>query len=151
MPDKSLIGKETPPGVAEAIPEEMVAFCKSIGDNRPEYVDEAAAKAGPFGDMVAPPTYPMRFLFDALDPDLFFELDLNLAGIVHAEQEFVYERPVKAGEKFKIIGKVHDIYEKEGRSGMLDFVTFEARAFAEDTDELVFTAYMTLISRRLEE
>jgi len=137
--------------MAEAIPEEMIAFCKSIGDLRPEYVDEKAAAQGKYGAMVAPPTYPMRFLFDALDPDLFFELDLNLAGIVHAEQEFVYERPVKAGEKFKIVGKVHDIYEKQGRSGMLDFVTFEAKAFSKDADELVFTAYMTLISKRLEE
>ena len=97
------------------------------------------------------PTFPMRFLFDALDPDLFFELGLNLAGIVHAEQEFVYERPVRAGEKYTIVGKVHDIWEKQGRSGMLDFVTFEALGREKETDELVFTARMTLISRRLEE
>ncbi len=151
MADKSLIGKETPPGEAEADLEEIKEFCRSIGDERPEYVDEDAAARGPFGSIVAPPTFPMRFLFDALDPDLFFELDLNLAGIVHAEQEFVYERPIKAGERFKIIGKVHDVYEKEGRSGMLDFVTFQAKGVEQDKDELVFTAYMTLISRRLEQ
>ena len=151
MPDKSFIGRETPPGEAEAEKDEMIEFCRAIGDDRPEYVDEEAAKNGPFGALVAPPTFPMRFLFDALDPDLFFELDLNLAGIVHAEQEFIYERPIKAGEKYKITGKVHDVYEKEGRSGMLDFVTFEARGFEKESDELVFTAYMTLISRRLEE
>ena len=98
-----------------------------------------------------PPTFPMRFLFDALDPDLFFELGLNLAGIVHAEQEFVYERPVRAGEQYRIIGKVHDVWEKQGRSGLLDFVTFEARGHEKTSDELVFTARMTLISRRIEE
>jgi acyl dehydratase len=149
MAKTELIGQETPPGVAESDKEEMIAFCKSIGDEKPEYVDEEAAKKSRFGALVAPPTYPMRFLFDALDPDLFFELDLNLAGIVHAEQEFIYERPVKADEKFKIVGKVHDVYEKEGRSGMLDFVTFEAKGFEEGTENLVFTAYMTLISKRL--
>ena len=41
MPDKSLIGKQTPPGTAEAIPQEIIDFCKSIGDQRPEYVDPA--------------------------------------------------------------------------------------------------------------
>jgi hypothetical protein len=112
MADRSLIGKETPPGEATASAEEIVAFCEAIDDVRPEYVDgEAAGGSGP----LVPPTFPMRFLFDALDPDLFFELGLNLAGIVHAEQEFVYERPVKT------------------------------------SDELVFTARMTLISRRIEE
>ncbi|MCP4682854.1 MAG: MaoC family dehydratase [Desulfobacterales bacterium] len=151
MPDKSLIGKETPPGTAEAIKKEMIAFCKSIGDNRPEYVDEEVAAKSHFGTIVAPPTYPMRFLFDALDPDLFFELDLNLAGIVHAEQEFIYERPVKAGEQLTITGEVHDIWEKQGRSGLLDFVTFEAKGYEQTSEELVFTAYMTLISRRLDD
>lgn len=148
MADRSLIGKETPPGKAEAKKEEMIAFCRAVGDDRPEYVDEAAAAKGRFGKLIAPPTFPMRFLFDALDPELFFELDLNLAGIVHAEQEFIYERPIKAGEHYKIIGKVHDIIEKEGRSGTLDFVTFEAKGFEEKSDELVFTAHMTLISKR---
>ena len=85
MADRSLIGKETPAGEATASAEEIAAFCEAIGDVRPEYVDTAAGS----GTLV-PPTFPMRFLFDALDPDLFFELGLNLAGIVHAEQEFIY-------------------------------------------------------------
>jgi hydroxyacyl-ACP dehydratase HTD2-like protein with hotdog domain len=63
----------------------------------------------------------------------------------------VYERPVKAGEQYRIIGKVHDIWEKQGRSGLLDFVTFEAKGYEKTSDELVFTARMTLISRRIEE
>jgi hypothetical protein len=146
MADRSLIGKETPPGEAMASAEEIVAFCEAIGDVRPEYVDTASGS----GTLV-PPTFPMRFLFDALDPDLFFELGLNLAGIVHAEQEFIYERPVRAGEDYKITGKVHDIWEKQGRSGILDFVTFEAKGYEKTSDELVFTARMTLISRRIEE
>ena len=148
MADRSLIGKETPPGRAEAKAEEMIAFARAVGDDRPEYVDEAAAKAAGFKGLIAPPTFPMRFLFDALDPDLFFELGLNLAGIVHAEQEFIYERPVVAGEKYVITGKLHDVYEKEGKSGILDFVTFEAKGFEEKKHEHVFTARMTLISKR---
>ena len=147
MADKGLIGKETPPGEAEALPEEIAAFCQAIGDARPEYLGAEGAAGAP----LAPPTYPMRFLFDALDPDLFFELGLNLAGIVHAEQEFIYERPARAGEKYRMVGKVHDVWEKQGRSGMLDFVTFEARAHEERSEELVFTARMTLISKRIEE
>jgi hypothetical protein len=141
--DQSLIGRETPPGEACASAGEIAGFCQAVGDARPEYVDAEIP--------IAPPTFPMRFLFDALDPDLFFDLGLNLAGIVHAEQEFVYERPVRAGEKYAIVGKVHDVWEKQGRSGPLDFVTFEARAREQETGDLVFTARMTLISRRLEE
>ena len=148
MADRSLIGAETPPGTAAAVAAEMVQFCEAIGDTRPEYVDAKAAAAGKYGALVAPPTYPMRFLFDALDPDLFFKLGLNMAGIVHAEQEFIYQRPIFAGEKFVITGKVHDIWEKEGKSGTLDFVTFEATGLEEKSREHVFTARMTLISKR---
>ena len=148
MADRSLIGKETPPGRAEAKAEEMIAFAQAVGDERPEYVDETAAKKAGYPGLVAPPTFPMRFLFDALDPDLFFELGLNMAGIVHAEQEFIYQRPVIAGEKYTITGKVHDIWEKEGKSGILDFVTFEAKALEEKSRQHVFTARMTLISKR---
>ena len=151
MADRSLIGRETPPGEAQAAADAIIGFCESVGDARSEYVDAPAAESGPFGAPIAPPTFPMRFLFDALDPHLFFELGLNLAGIVHAEQEFLYERPVRAGEKYTIVGKVHDVWEKQGRSGTLDFVTFEALGREKQTDELVFTARMTLISRRLEE
>ena len=148
MADKSLIGKETPPGRAEARAEEIIAFAKAIGDEQPEYLDEAAARRSGFKGLVAPPTFPLRFLFDALDPDLFFDLGLNLAGIVHAEQEFIYQRPIFAGEKFIVTGKVHDIYEKEGKSGLLDFVTFEATGVEEKSQEPVFVAHMTLISKR---
>ena len=151
MADRSLIGRKTPPGTAEASAEEIARFCEAIGDVRLEYADAGAASPEVSAVPLAPPTFPMRFLFDALDPDLFFELGLNLAGIVHAEQEFVYERPVRAGEKYTIVGKIHDIWEKQGRSGLLDFVTFEAKGLEEQGRELVFTARMTLISRRLEE
>jgi hypothetical protein len=151
MADRSLIGRETPPGSAAASAEEIARFCQAIGDVRPEYVEAGAGSSGASDGPLAPPTFPMRFLFDALDPDLFFELGLNLAGIVHAEQEFVYERPVRAGETYTIVGKIHDVWEKQGRSGLLDFVTFEARGLEERSRELVFTARMTLISRRLEE
>lgn len=148
MPNTSLIGKKTPPGVAEASAEEIARFCEAVGDVRPEYL---GAGRDPTGAPLAPPTYPMRFLFDALRPDLFFELGLNLAGIVHAEQEFVYQRPIRAGERYAVTGRIHDVWEKRGRSGLLDFVTFEARGCEEASGEPVFAARMTLISRRLEQ
>jgi acyl dehydratase len=150
MVDKSLIGQETPPGTAEAVAEEMIAFCEAVGDKRPEYVDPAAAAKGPFGALIAPPTFPMRFFADALDFDLFEKLGLDLATIMHAEQEFIYERPVKVGERYVIVGKVHDIYEKQGRSGKLTFVTFEATAKEEKTQAPVFIARMTLLAKGAE-
>ncbi|MFQ5415701.1 MAG: MaoC family dehydratase N-terminal domain-containing protein [Myxococcota bacterium] len=151
MTEHPMIGRETPPGEAQAAPDEIARFCEAVGDIRSEYADVSDAKVGTIGAVIAPPTFPMRFLFDALEPDLFFDLGLNLAGIVHAEQEFIYERPVRAGESYAIAGKVFDVWEKQGRSGPLDFVTFEARGLEKKSGELVFTARMTLISRRLEE
>ncbi len=41
---------------------QMVAeFCKATGDSGPLYTDEAAARQGPYGTIVAPPSYAITF------------------------------------------------------------------------------------------
>jgi len=59
-------------------------------------------------------------------------LDLNYASLLHAEQEFEWFRPLVAGEKVTIIGRVGDMWEKQGKSGTLDFVVLEQIAKQEE-------------------
>jgi NAD(P)-dependent dehydrogenase (short-subunit alcohol dehydrogenase family) len=83
-------GRGADVGVARAVADEIeAARGQAVADARSEYVDARAAAAGPFGAPIAPPTFPMRFLCDALDPDFFFDPGLNPAGIVPAQQAFV--------------------------------------------------------------
>ena len=140
MADKALIGKETPTVVAEVLAEETIPFAKALGDLNPLFIDEEAA----------PPTFPVTLAAGNMDPDLFFELELNFASIVHGEQEFVYFKPLKVGQKIKIEGRVADITEKQGRSGILDVVVLETTGYDEEAEK-VYIARMTLLSKRLEQ
>jgi acyl dehydratase len=146
-PNRSLIGRETKPMPAEVVAEEVAAFARSVGDLNPLYVDAEVARKSPFGAIVAPPTYPIRMAAGAGDPELFLSLDLNYASLLHAEQEFEWYRPLKAGEKVTITGRVGEMYEKQGKSGTLDFVVMEQIA-RDEKDEVVYVAKTTLLSRR---
>jgi acyl dehydratase len=134
--------------VAEVLAEETVNFAKALGDMNPLYLDEAAARKSPFGTLLAPPTFPVTLAAGNMDPDLFFELGLNFASIVHGEQEFEYLRPLKVGEKVTLKGRVADITEKEGKSGVLDVVVLETTGY-DQKEEKIFIARMTLLSKRM--
>jgi acyl dehydratase len=148
MPNRELIGREGKSTTADVVADEIAAFAQAIGDLNPLYVDAEAAKKSSFGAVVSPPTYPIRIGAAAGDPDLFLALDLNYASLLHAEQEFEWFRPVTAGEKLTITGRVGDMYEKQGKSGTLDFVTLEQIA-KDETGETVYIARTTLLSRRM--
>ena len=148
MPNRELIGRETKATEAVVVAEEIKAFAEAIGDPSPLYVDAEAAKRSAFGRVVSPPTFPIRIGAAAGDPDLFLALDLNYASLLHAEQEFEWFRPLLAGEKLTLTGRVGDMYEKPGKSGILDFVVMEQ--IAKDAEEkTVYIARTTLISRRM--
>lgn len=147
MPNRALIGRESKPSTAEVVAEEVIAFAEAIGDSNPLYVDPEAARKSRFGAIVAPPTFPIRMGAASGDPEMFLALELNYASLLHAEQEFEWFRPLVAGEKVTITGRVGDMYEKQGKSGTLDFVVLEQIA-RDRKGETVYVGKTTLISRR---
>lgn len=83
--DQSLVGREFPPTAPLEVTEERVAaFAASLG---------ARYDAGG----AVPPTYPIVLAFDAMQAFLAAE-DIDLFRIVHGEQRFAYERPVRVGD-----------------------------------------------------
>ena len=148
MPDRKLIGKEAEPATITIRADGIREFAKGVGETNPLYFDTKAAEAAGYKDIVAPPTYPIAFMAESMNADLFFELDLNIPSIVHAEQEFEFFRPVIAGDVLAVRGKIADIYEKPGRSGPLDFVVMETTAF-DPENKPVYTSRITLISKRM--
>ncbi|HXM53088.1 MAG TPA: MaoC family dehydratase N-terminal domain-containing protein [Candidatus Binatus sp.] len=80
------------------------------------------------GALVAPPTYAMVYGFDAywqLWTDQ--EVALDVAHLVHGEQRFTFQRPVRAGDRIRTTGRLTAITTR----GDMDLVTFELKA----TDE----------------
>lgn len=149
MANKALIGREFPAVTATIDPESVKAFARALGETDPLYLDDAVAARGPFGAIVAPPTYPIAFMAQSMAgaASSFDELGLNFMTLVHGEQEFEYDRPVKAGETLTLTARIHDVYEKEGRSGILDILVLETAA-SDQAGKRVFASRQTLVSRR---
>src|SRR5262249_30710543 len=124
-------------GSATVTAEHVAAFAQALGDPNPEYA------------RIAPPTYPIAFMTQAMSGGMetFLELGLNFMTLVHGEQEFEYVRPVRAGETLTLKGRIADVYEKVGSSGALDFVVLETEA-ADAAGKPVFYSRNILISRR---
>jgi len=149
MPSKDMIGRQLSTGSATVTAEHVAAFARALGDENPCYVDPEAASRSPFGGLVAPPTYPIAFMTQAMSGGMetFLELGLNFMTLVHGEQEFEYTRPIRVGETLSLSGRIADVYEKAGSSGTLDFVVLETEA-RDAAGQPVFFSRNTLISRR---
>lgn len=142
--NKALIGKEYPTSTPYEVGREKIReFATAIGDTHPVYMDEAAAKAAGYPDIIAPPTFltVLNFKYSPVivaDP----ELGLNYAMVVHGEQEYVLHRPVRAGDVLVGKPKIADITAR----GRNEFLFIEA-SIETTSGEKVATARTTIVSR----
>ena len=138
-PSKDMIGRVLSTGSATVTSEHVAGFAKALGDANPEY------------DRLAPPTYPIAFMTQAMSGGMetFLELGLNFMTLVHGEQEFEYVRPIRIGETLTLTGRIGDIYEKTSSSGgVLDFVVLETEG-SDQAGKPVFYSRNILISKRV--
>lgn len=109
-------------------------FAKATGETDPAYFDETAALAAGHPSIPAPPTYlfSLAMAAPAKRGGLFDKehgLGIDMARILHGEQQFTYHQPVYAGETLTLTTRTSDIYEKKG--GALVFIVQDTKA----TDE----------------
>ena len=103
-------------------------FANAILDDHPHYHDSEAAAAAGLPAVVAPPTFVMASqLFPEPDAKLAPELAaLDPRYTLHGAQEFVFERPVFAGDVLRSEPGEIKTYEKQGkRGGVMKFVEAE--------------------------
>src|SRR5215470_4700229 len=146
MPSRDMIGRVLTTGTATVAAEHVAAFAQALGDLNPRYLDPGGS-AG----IVAPPTYPIAFMTEAMSGGMntFLELGLNFMTLVHGEQEFEFVRPVKIGETLTLTGRIADIYEKTNSAGaVLDFVVLETEG-KDQGGTPVFYSRNVLISKRV--
>ena len=136
-----MIGRVLSTGSATVAADHVAAFADALGDSDPRYRG---------ADAVAPPTYPIAFMVQAMSGGLetFQELGLDFMTLVHGEQEFAYRRPIRVGETLELTGRIADVYEKRSSGGgVLDFVVLETEA-KDRAGDVVFISRNVLISRR---
>lgn len=141
--DKKYIGKKYPPYVYEVGKEKIKEYAQAIGDNNPLFNDDAKAAAGPYGGIIAPPTFAIVYAKGPAGACLFDnELALNLAMLVHGEQEFEFGEIVRPGDVITTDGFIEDIVDKKGK----DFVTVKSVS-KNQKGEVVCNARWTFVVR----
>ncbi len=126
MIDKKWIGHRFPSVQWEVEKGRLRFFAKAMGETRPEYIDEAAAKAAGYPSLLAPPTIFFSGPLDNGSIEGMLDLmSININNILHGEQGYTYHAPVFAGDVLTFDEQVTDIVSKKG--GALELVTREAR------------------------
>jgi N-terminal half of MaoC dehydratase len=107
-----------------------------------ERVERFRDAVGAQGEGV-PPTFVTAAEFSSFpevvgDP----ELGLDFSRVVHAEQEYVFERPLRLGETVRVRSRIAQARERAGQG----FLTIETR-LVDDAGETVATARATMLER----
>jgi len=125
--DKNNIGLELEPLTVEVEAGRLRFFAKATGQTDPVYLDEAAAQAAGYRTLPAPPTFIFSLELEQADPFKFIKaLNIDISRVLHAEQSFVYNRHICAGDTITLKSRVEDIYDKKG--GALEFVVMKTLA-----------------------
>jgi acyl dehydratase len=124
MVDATLVGRNFAPHTALVEPGRLRLFAKAIGETRPEYIDEDAARAAGHPGLLAPPTFAACLSLDVPDPFAWLrEAGVDIARMLHAAQGFRYFAPVHAGDRLTFASRIERVFEKKG--GALTFIVKE--------------------------
>ncbi|MGD0241537.1 MAG: MaoC family dehydratase N-terminal domain-containing protein [Streptosporangiaceae bacterium] len=121
----------------------IAEFAAAIGDTSPLCRDRAAAQAAGYPDVVAPPTFAI--VITAADSARLIAdpgLGVNYAMVVHGEQSFAYDRPLRAGDVVVAQTTIESIRPVRSMTTMATLTEIRTTA-----GEHVCTAHSTLVER----
>ena len=157
MADKTKIGTKFPPYIFEVEKGKIAEFAMAVSQKESRdqvksiYWDSAAAKAAGYGDIVPPLTFQICFGLwggGGLTP-ILQTLGVNLARLLHGEEEYEYLAPIYPGDIMKGSSKVVSMYDKEKKDKpgkFMEFTVLETEV-KNQRGELVIRARSTLIER----
>jgi hypothetical protein len=140
----------------------IMMFARSIGDDNAIYYDDDYARTTEPGAVIAPPTFVQASA--QFDPDYFLRPKIGQewfgsakgptgitpkeggggggggGGGLHAEQHYVYHKPLKAGDELTATVKPGKSWEKEGRRGGKLMFSESVTEYRDLSGDLVVTA-----------
>ncbi|GMU41637.1 MAG: hypothetical protein AMXMBFR23_25030 [Chloroflexota bacterium] len=120
-------------------------FANSLFDDHPLHHDLPLANAAGFRSVVAPITYASAASFFAEDGGMRLPEGVDLRFVLHGGQEFVFERPLIAGDLLTPTPGELRTYEKAGRrGGTMKFIETET-VYQDEAGEVVVRVRSTII------
>ncbi len=144
--DRSVLGKAVHLGAFPVTKEHIREFAEAVGDLNPLYIDEEAARKGPYKGIIAPPTFYDVFRAEEArfpDPKVQFG---NVS--YNAGQGCEYFLPIRAGDTISVTTKIVDVYEKTGRTGKMVFIIRET-TYENQHQEKVMVVRQSMVRREV--
>jgi acyl dehydratase len=95
---------------SEATLDTIRHFAQGAGDENPLWVDEDYAAAGPYGQIVGPPTFPYSIFAAGVTPGF------GGLQVFFGTGTWTWKRPMRRNERVVASTKLVDMYEKSGRT-----------------------------------
>jgi acyl dehydratase len=142
--DPSFIGRQYPPSEAYLVSREKIReFAGAIGADDAVHHDPAAAIKLGYPDVIAPPTFSVVVASPASGPLIEDPaLGLDYSRVVHADQRFVFTRPIHAGDRLVCVCVAEDVMTRAGS----DFLTIRSEISTE-AGEPVVHVWTRLVAR----
>ena len=141
--NRDMVGFAYPPSEPYLVTEKSIQdFARALGDDNPAYFDAAAALELGHETICAPPTYPILVTMEAMK-DAFADpaLNMDFTRVVHGDQRFAYQRPIRVGDELVVTTHVDEIRSL----GNNDAATFRTEVTSHG--EAVCTGWSKLIVR----
>jgi acyl dehydratase len=140
--DTKAAGKTYEPKIYAVGREKVREFASAVGETNPVHLDVEAARAGGYTDVVAPPMFAVVYSAPAMTPAVLDpEVGINLAMMVHGGQEFVWGKPVVAGDEITTAASVKDISERDGKG----FYVFETVSTNQEGDTVCTGTWTNIV------
>jgi acyl dehydratase len=142
------IGHRAPPFVYEVTAESIADYCQAVRSDNPLYLDADAAAQGPYGSIIAPPTYvfkcsPMRRNEVMHAQGYASPEEKRDRATPYAKCAVHFQRPILVGDTITSVVTLADKYERRGNQ----FVTWHIEAENQRGEPVVEYDY-TIIWRR---
>ena len=146
--DVAEIGHRSPVFTYLVTEESIADYCKAVRNENPLYLDADAAKIGPFGGIIAPPTYvfkcaPLRRNEVMHAQGYASPEEKRDRATPYAKSELKFYRPIKVGDTITSTVELQDKYERRGNQ----FITWKTEAVNQNDEKIVEYTY-TIIWRR---
>lgn len=141
--NRDMVGFAYPPSEPYLVTEKSIQdFARALGDDNPAFFDAAAALELGHETICAPPTYPILVTMEAMK-DAFADpaLNMDFTRVVHGDQRFAYQRPIRVGDELVVTTHVDEIRSL----GSNDAATFRTEVTSHG--EAVCTGWSKLIVR----
>lgn len=140
--DRDVIGKEVEVGDMTITREMIDKYAQAVGETNPLYTDDAAAKNGPYGEVVAPIGL-LQTMHHGFGPDA--KVTFGTTSF-HAGQKMEFFGPVHVGDTITASAQVKEVYGKTGRSGMMVF-TVSLITYRKQGGDMVATMEHSFVRR----